>query len=200
MRMGPLSTYGRERTRTPSKLRLPTLSPPKLSSGYALTDDVSLTCGDADWEFCQDFLANPRFARKWTGLRQDSGDPFVFAPRAKEIYRQLSIDHTEKTIIFSDSLNVEKSLKLKRQCNELGFKCEYRRHAKPSDYLLSCSLEMSPGAFGIGTFLSNDFKKKSSGGTEKSKALNMVIKLSSVDSKPTVKISDDVTKVSGPPH
>lgn len=51
------------------------------------------------------------------------------------------------------------------------------------------------GSFGIGTSLSNDFVKKSSGGKEKSKALNMVIKLSSVDGKPTVKISDEITKV-----
>ena len=54
---------------------------------------------------------------------------------------------------------------------------------------------MRAGSFGIGTSLSNDFVKKSSGGKEKSKALNMVIKLSSVDGKPTVKISDDITKV-----
>ena len=35
----------------------------------------------------------------------------------------------------------------------------------------------------------------SDGGKEKSRALNMVIKLSSVDGKPTVKISDEITKV-----
>ena len=35
----------------------------------------------------------------------------------------------------------------------------------------------------------------SSGGKEKSKALNMVIKISSVDGKPCVKISDDLDKV-----
>ena len=51
------------------------------------------------------------------------------------------------------------------------------------------------GSFGIGTSLTNDFRKKSSGGTEKSKALNMVIKLSSVEGKPAVKISDEITKV-----
>ncbi len=50
------------------------------------------------------------------------------------------------------------------------------------------------GSFGIGTSLSNDFKKASDG-AEKSRALNMVIKLSSVDGKLTVKISDDITKV-----
>ncbi|KAI0709863.1 nicotinate phosphoribosyltransferase [Earliella scabrosa] len=135
----------------------------------ALTDTFSTEA------FYKDFVANPHFAQQWTGLRQDSGDPYIFAPRAKEIYQQLGVDHTTKTIIFSDALNVEKALKLKKQCDELGFKC----------------------AFGIGTSLSNDFKKTSSGGKEKSRALNMVIKLSSVDGKPTVKISDEITKNTG---
>lgn len=71
----------------------------------------------------QDFLANPHFAQQWTGLRQDSGDPYVFAPRAKQIYERLGVDHTTKTIIFSDALDVEKGLRLKKQSDELGFKC-----------------------------------------------------------------------------
>ena len=51
------------------------------------------------------------------------------------------------------------------------------------------------GSFGIGTWLMNDFKMKSSGYKEKSKALNMVIKLGSIDGKECVKISDDIAKV-----
>jgi len=53
-------------------------------------------------------------------LRQDSGDPFVFAPRAKEVYEQLGINPSEKLIVYSDSLNVEKAIALKKQCDELG--------------------------------------------------------------------------------
>lgn len=52
-----------------------------------------------------------------------------------------------------------------------------------------------PGSFGIGTWLTNDFKKKSSGYKEQSKALNIVIKLGSIDGKECVKISDEITKV-----
>ena len=55
---------------------------------------------------------------------------------------------------------------------------------------------VDPASFGIGTFLTNDFQSVSSHGKEKSKALNMVIKLASVDDKPCVKISDELTKVS----
>lgn len=51
-------------------------------------------------------------------------------------------------------------------------------------------------AFGIGTFFTNDFRKISSGLTEESKALNMVIKISGVNGVPCVKISDDLDKVS----
>ena len=64
-------------------------------------------------------------AERWKGLRQDSGDPYVYAPRAKEIYESMGIDHHGKIIIFSDSVDVDKALKLKKQCDELGFTCKY---------------------------------------------------------------------------
>lgn len=50
-------------------------------------------------------------------------------------------------------------------------------------------------SFGIGTSLSNDFKSISSGREQKSKALNMVIKLYQVGGKYCAKISDELTKV-----
>lgn len=69
----------------------------------------------------QDFVKDKGRAERWKGLRQDSGDPSIYAPRAKEIYESLGINHREKTIIYSDSLNVDKALKLKKQCDETGF-------------------------------------------------------------------------------
>ncbi|KAK0450032.1 nicotinate phosphoribosyltransferase [Armillaria borealis] len=127
---------------------------------------IALTDTFSTGAFFKSFVQVPDLARRWTGLRQDSGDPFTFSPRAKAV---------TKTITFSDGLDVEKALKLQKQSEEIGFKA----------------------SFGIGTFLSNDFCKASSGGKEKSKAMNMVIKLASVDGKPCVKISDDLTKNTG---
>ena len=68
----------------------------------------------------KDFTADVQRARRWHGLRQDSGDPFVFAPRAKEVYEQLGINPSEKIIVYSDWLNVDKAIALKKQCDELG--------------------------------------------------------------------------------
>ncbi|KAI0048993.1 nicotinate phosphoribosyltransferase [Auriscalpium vulgare] len=135
----------------------------------ALTDTFSTKA------FFQDFKADPERAQRWRGLRQDSGDPFAFAPQAKAVYESMGIDIRDKTVIYSDSLDLEKALALKKQCGEIGF----------------------VAAFGIGTFLTNDYKSLSSGGREKSKALNMVIKLASVDNKPCIKISDDIMKNTG---
>lgn len=70
----------------------------------------------------QAFADDPARAQRWTGLRQDSGDPYVFAPQAKAIYESMGIDPRDKSIIFSDSLDLEKALGLKKQCDKIGFK------------------------------------------------------------------------------
>lgn len=52
-------------------------------------------------------------------------------------------------------------------------------------------------AFGIGTFLTNDFNK-SSDPAQVSKPLNIVIKLNEINGRACVKLSDDKGKVSDP--
>jgi len=136
---------------------------------------VALTDTFTTEAFYKDFASDPDRARKWTGLRQDSGDPFKFGPRVKGAYESLGIDPKEKVIVHSDALSVDKAVRLQKLADELGLNA----------------------SFGIGTFFTNDFKTLSSGGREKSKALNIVIKLASVDGEPCVKLSDDLTKTTG---
>lgn len=59
---------------------------PDGSLGIALTDTFTTR------PFFDDFVANPARARRWKGLRQDSGDPLKFIPVAKEAFERVGAD------------------------------------------------------------------------------------------------------------
>lgn len=108
--------------------------------------------------------AKPKtYAEIFTGVRQDSGDPEEFVKVMRKFYDSVGIKD-KKTIVFSDSLNIELCLKYKKVADEAGF--------QPT--------------FGVGTFLTNDFTRLSDG--SKSTPMNIVIKLSSANHNPAVKI------------
>ncbi|KIY73764.1 nicotinate phosphoribosyltransferase [Cylindrobasidium torrendii FP15055 ss-10] len=138
------------------------------STLIALTDTFSTKA------FFESLGKDVERARRWPGLRQDSGDPFEFIKQARKAYQDMGIDHRQKFITFSDSLNIDKALELQKSALDAGFAC----------------------SFGIGTNFTNDFTKATST-DEKSKALNMVIKLRYVNGIECVKISDDLTKNTG---
>jgi nicotinate phosphoribosyltransferase len=134
--------------------------------GIALTDTYG---SKAFWE---DFdLAT---AKLYDGVRHDSGDPFAFADDAIARYEKLRILPETKSIVFSDSLDVDKAVQLRKHCADR----------------IRCS-------FGIGTHFSNDFSSTNCLGV--SHALNMVIKLWSLNGIPVVKLSDDPGKAQGDP-
>ncbi|KAI0547824.1 nicotinate phosphoribosyltransferase [Xylaria curta] len=112
------------------------------------------------------------YAQVFTGVRQDSGDPAKFVKLMRDFYDAQGIKE-KKTIVFSDSLDIEKCLEYKRASDEQGFQ----------------------SSFGVGTYLTNDFTQLSTG--KKSVPLNIVIKLSSAAGNPAVKISDNVGKNTG---
>ncbi|KAL3423966.1 nicotinate phosphoribosyltransferase [Phlyctema vagabunda] len=112
------------------------------------------------------------FAQVFSGVRQDSGDPANFVKLMREFYDKHGITE-KKTIVFSDSLNIELCLEYKKIAEEQGF--------QPT--------------FGVGTFLTNDFIHQSTG--KKSVPLNIVIKLSSAAGNPAIKISDNIGKNTG---
>jgi nicotinate phosphoribosyltransferase len=114
----------------------------------------------------------PSYAEVFTGIRQDSGDPREYIKLAADFYKSIGV--RGKTIVFSDSLNVDRCLEYKELAEAYGF--------NPS--------------FGVGTFFTNDFKRKSDG-KMKSVPLNIVIKLSKAGGRPAVKISDNIGKNTG---
>ena len=128
--------------------------------GIALTD----TFGSDS--FFDNF--NKRLSKLYDGVRHDSGSPFAFTDKVIEHYKKMGIDPISKVIVFSDGLDVDKAITIKKYCAGR----------------IKCS-------FGIGTHFTNDF--------EGSPALNMVIKLWSVDGVPVVKLSDTPGKVMGDP-
>jgi nicotinate phosphoribosyltransferase len=93
--------------------------------GIALTDVVGMDAFLADFDLY--------FAKLFDGLRQDSGDPLVWAEKAIAHYQKLRIDPHTKRLVFSDGLDVPKVLSL---------------YAALADRALT--------GFGIGTNLTND--------------------------------------------
>lgn len=72
------------------------------------------------------------YAEVFTGVRQDSGDPLDFVKMMRDFYDQEGIKD-KKTIVFSDSLNLELCFKYKAAAEAAGF--------QPT--------------FGVGTFLTS---------------------------------------------
>ncbi|MDR3272876.1 MAG: nicotinate phosphoribosyltransferase, partial [Flavobacteriaceae bacterium] len=99
------------------------------SLGITLTDTYTT---DA---FLHSF--NLKQAKLFDGVRCDSGDSLVFLEKVIQFYKDNRIDPTSKTIVFSDSLNLEEVRKIKSHVNG-------RIH----------------DTYGIGTYLSNDVGAK----------------------------------------
>jgi nicotinate phosphoribosyltransferase len=115
----------------------------------------------------------PDWLAKWTGIRVDSGDPTTGAEAAINWWQKRGEDPTQKLVIFSDGLDVEK-------IEELA--TEFKGRVKT--------------AFGWGTLMTNDFR-----GLAPNDALapfSMVCKAVSANGNPTVKLSDNPNKAMGP--
>ncbi|MDE1165836.1 MAG: nicotinate phosphoribosyltransferase [Pseudomonas sp.] len=74
--------------------------------GIALTDCITMDAFLGDFDLY--------FAKLFDGLRHDSGDPIIWAEKAIAHYQKLGIEPMSKTLVFSDGLNLPKSLEIFR--------------------------------------------------------------------------------------
>lgn len=79
-------------------------------NGIALTDTIGT---DA---FLRDFQLT--FSTLFSGVRHDSGDPYVWGNKMIAHYQKLGIDPMTKTLLFSDSLNLEKAAEIRKYFKE----------------------------------------------------------------------------------
>jgi nicotinate phosphoribosyltransferase len=120
------------------------------------------------------FLKNaPDWLASWTGIRIDSGDPAKGAEIAIKWWKERGEDPTQKLVIFSDGLDVDKIIELHTQ---------FYGRVKVS--------------FGWGTMLTNDFRGLAEG--DGLAPFSLVCKAVSANGRPTVKLSDNPNKAMGP--
>lgn len=150
----------------------------KHANYMALENWVNVYDGDlgtalSDTYTSDSFLTN--FSRKqaklFDGVRCDSGNEYEFVDRLIARYKELGIDPTTKTIIFSNALDFEKALSLYEYCKGK----------------IRCS-------FGIGTNLTNDTGYKPSNIVMKLSRCKMN---SNQEWRECVKLSDDMGKHMG---
>ncbi|WP_192964620.1 nicotinate phosphoribosyltransferase [Phycobacter azelaicus] len=115
----------------------------------------------------------PDWLAGWTGIRIDSGDPAAGAEVAIKWWQERGEDPTQKRVIFSDGLDVDKIAEL---------------HAQ-----FSGRVKVS---FGWGTLLTNDFRGLVPG--DRLAPFSLVCKAVSANGRPTVKLSDNPEKAMGP--
>lgn len=108
-----------------------------------------------------------RLATAYNGIRQDSGDPMHWADMVIKHYMKLGIDN--KTLVFSDSLDIHKAFKILDKIDDMNKYCVTKFKA----------------VFGIGTHWTNDV------GFD---PLNIVVKMIECNGLPVIKISDNYGK------
>ena len=151
------------------------------------------------------FLRNaPDWVAQWTGQRIDSKDPFVAGDEYIRWLEERGSDPRKKRLIASDSLDVDAILALHAYFGgtlrngaspaELGHARDFLDERK---WIPNRRIRFSAG---WGTLLTNDFRNCNPRGDDRFDPVSLVCKLSEVDGRPAVKLSDNYSKAMGPPE
>ncbi len=150
------------------------------------------------------FLENaPEWTADWTGQRIDSKDPYIGGDEYIEWLKARGRNPQEKRIIASDGLDVGEILGLHAYFGgvmALGVTTKDFRHAAdfndPQKWTPERRIRFSAG---WGTLLTNDFRGCDPAGSSDFDPISLICKVSTVEGKPAVKLSDNYAKALGTP-
>lgn len=151
------------------------------------------------------FLAGaPEWVADWTGQRVDSKDPFIAGDEYIEWLKNHGRDPTDKLLIASDTLDVDAILAL-----HAYFAGQLTNGARPHEFRTSTDFfdrhRWMPDrrirfSAGWGTLLTNDFRGCNPNDGDGFDPISLICKVSTVEGRPAVKLSDNYAKALGPPE
>jgi nicotinate phosphoribosyltransferase len=149
----------------------------------------------------------PDWAADWTGQRIDSKDPYIGGDEYITWLKARGRDPYDKRIIASDALDVDDILGLHayfggtvaKGVTPASIKSNFRSAEDFHD-----PTKWTPGrrirfSAGWGTLLTNDFRACDPAGGNDFDPISLICKVSTVEGKPAVKLSDNYAKALGPP-
>jgi nicotinate phosphoribosyltransferase len=150
------------------------------------------------------FLANaPDWAADWTGQRVDSKDPYAAGDEYIQWLKARGRDPREKLLIASDTLDVDMILGLHAYFGgkiEKGvLPADFRNAVDFNDRNKWTADQRIRFSAGWGTLLTNDFRGCNPNDGAGFDPIGLICKVSSVDGRPAVKLSDNYSKALGPP-
>lgn len=149
------------------------------------------------------FLENaPDWAADWTGQRVDSKDPYIAGDEYINWLKERGRDPHDKLLIASDALDVDEILGL-----HAYFGGSLARGVTPLDFRSATDFyDRRKWTFGRrirfsagwGTLLTNDFRGCDPSGETGFNPISLIAKVSEVEGRPAVKLSDNYAKALGP--
>jgi nicotinate phosphoribosyltransferase len=142
----------------------------------------------------------PDWVADWTGQRIDSKDPFAAGDEYIAWLQERGRDPRRKRLIASDALDVDKILALHAYFS--GTIAQGRREEfRAADFMDATKWRHEPRirfSAGWGTFLTNDFRNCNPRGDGSFDPVSLVCKMTEVNGRPAVKLSDNYQKAMGP--
>lgn len=144
----------------------------------------------------------PDWTADWTGQRMDSKDPYVAGDEYIEWLKTRGRDPREKIVIASDALDIDDIIGLHAYFGGTmqggATAREFRNAADfqdPQKWLPGRRIRFSAG---WGTLLTNDFRGCDPRGSSQFDPISLICKVSDVEGRPAVKLSDNYAKALGP--